>query len=275
MIPAGLPDSPATPHPVGRDRTIDTAKGCGILLVIFGHVCHLHPFWSIIYSFHMPLFFLIAGINFHPDRYPSFRELFRKKLHTMLLPYLFFCLFGICCSVATMLISKTPFDQILDYISQLPYAVFWMPYSKYSQLFNTPLWFVPCLTLLEFLFYWLNHIQKQWLFWLSVCAITFCGWWMERPSSPVDFTFLPWNFSTACFALVFFAIGNRSVGLVRKYLIEPKPAGMYFVALFFVFVAAFLITGYVGAHNSGSFGSRVLSNGFLYIIPDLLARCVC
>ncbi|MBQ6160870.1 MAG: hypothetical protein IJK24_07980 [Oscillospiraceae bacterium] len=35
------------------------------------------------------------------------------------------------------------------------------------------------------------------------------------------------------------------------------------------FVAAFLITGYVGAHNSGSFGSRVLNNGFLFILTGL------
>lgn len=263
------PDRLPAPYPAKRDLTIDVAKGCGILLVIFGHVCHLHPFWSIIYSFHMPLFFLIAGMNFHPVRYPKFRSLVRKKLHTMLLPYLFFCLFGICCSLAIKLIAKTPADEILDYLAQLPYAIIWMPYSKYSQLFNTPLWFVPCLVLLELTYYWLAHIRKPWLFWYLVCIITFCGWYMERPHSAIDYTFLPWNFSTACFALIYFAIGNKAAGLIKRHLLEPKPAGTRILMLAAMFLAAFLITGYVGAHNSGSFGSRVLNNGFLYILTGL------
>ena len=260
------PDSPLAPRPAGRDRTIDVAKGCGILLVIFGHVCHLHPYWSIIYSFHMPLFFLIAGINFHAGNYPSFGALFRKKLRTMLLPYLFFCAFGIACSLVTKLLTKTPPQEILEYLLKLPYAVIWMPCSEYAQLFNTPLWFVPCLTLLEFLYYWLNRIRSSWLFWLAVFAVTFLGWLTERPESSVDFTFLPWNFSTACFALIYFAAGNRGACLIKKHLLEPKPAGKRAFVLIAVFLAAFLITGYVGAHNSGSFGSRVLKNGFLYIL---------
>ena len=261
--------NPGIQPPVKRDRTIDAAKGLGMLLVFFGHVCHIHPFWAIIYSFHMPLFFLIAGINFRSDKYPSFSALFRKKLHTMLVPYLFFCLFGICSSLASKLITNTPSDQILDYLSQLPYAVVWMPYSKSAQLFNTPLWFVPCLTLLEFLFYWLDHIRKTGLFWMSVCTITFLGWWMESPGAPVDFSVHPWNFSTACFALIFFAIGNRAAGRLKKHLIGPKPVGKHALVLVSVFAAAFLITGYAGIHNPGSLGSRVLGNGFVYVLTGL------
>lgn len=150
--------------PAKRDLTIDAAKGCGILLVIFGHVCHLHPYWSIIYSFHMPLFFLIAGMNFHPERYPSFGALFRKKMRTLLLPYLFFCAFGILCSLTIKLLAKTPSNEIFEFLRKLPYAIVWMPCSEYAQQFNTPLWFVPCLTFLECLYYWLNRIRKPWIF---------------------------------------------------------------------------------------------------------------
>lgn len=45
-----------------RNPLYDNAKGFGILLVIWGHLFSLNgiPF-SIIYSFHMPLFFFISG----------------------------------------------------------------------------------------------------------------------------------------------------------------------------------------------------------------------
>lgn len=45
---------------------LDVAKGIGILLVILGH-CQLGRIGrahSLIYSFHMPLFFFISGVCF-------------------------------------------------------------------------------------------------------------------------------------------------------------------------------------------------------------------
>ena len=252
-----------------RDRAIDAAKGCGILLVIFGHVCHLHPYWSIIYSFHMPLFFFIAGMNFYPEKYPDAASLLQKKLRAMIIPYLFFCFLGVAYSLFWRLFSGVSGREIADYLLQLPYAIVWMPYSHYSQLFNTPLWFVPCLVLLEVMFYFLNRIRKEPVFWIAVCCITVLGWLMERPESPVDFTFLPWNFSTACFALFIFAVGNRVRGIVKKRILEPEMTWKQVLLLAAVFIPAFLITGYVGAHNSGSFGSRELNNGFLFILTGL------
>lgn len=54
-----------------RIEALDVAKGIGIILVIIGHLSssYLHD-W--IYSFHMPLFFIISGICFKTEKYPSF-----------------------------------------------------------------------------------------------------------------------------------------------------------------------------------------------------------
>lgn len=57
-----------------RINWIDIAKGIGILLVILGHSPRdimvdsypaIHFMFSFIYSFHMPLFFFLAGVTFH------------------------------------------------------------------------------------------------------------------------------------------------------------------------------------------------------------------
>ncbi|MBF1069294.1 MAG: acyltransferase family protein, partial [Prevotellaceae bacterium] len=54
-----------------RIEALDIAKGIGIILVIIGHMSSSYlRDW--IYSFHMPLFFIISGICFKTEKYPSF-----------------------------------------------------------------------------------------------------------------------------------------------------------------------------------------------------------
>lgn len=45
---------------------LDLAKGLGILMVILGH--GMFPNHFLIDSFHMPLFFILAGITFTPPQ---------------------------------------------------------------------------------------------------------------------------------------------------------------------------------------------------------------
>ena len=84
-----------------RNCWVDYAKALGIVLVVYGHVLRgLHSagidmperfYWlsdSIVYSFHMPLFFFLAGLFF----YQSFaerraRRLIFSKLDTVLYPF--------------------------------------------------------------------------------------------------------------------------------------------------------------------------------------------
>ena len=71
-----------------RQAWIDIAKGIGILLVVLAHtrfatsgVSH----W--INSFHMPLFFLMAGLCYDEKRYPTYRSYFKRKCVALLYPY--------------------------------------------------------------------------------------------------------------------------------------------------------------------------------------------
>lgn len=45
-----------------RIEWIDIAKGIGIILVIFGHIISPSNFRTWIYSFHIPLFFLLVDM---------------------------------------------------------------------------------------------------------------------------------------------------------------------------------------------------------------------
>lgn len=96
---------PPTPPPA-RNRWIDHAKAIGIVLVVYGHVARgLHsaglpmsePLFvlvdSVIYSFHMPLFFLLSGTLFHGSlqRHGALPVL-RSKVDSIVYPYLLWSL---------------------------------------------------------------------------------------------------------------------------------------------------------------------------------------
>ena len=77
-----------------RKRDIDIAKGSAMLLVILGHTVYTPKsvvWW--LYSFHMPLFFSISGIVFHPQKYLTWTQFLIAKIKSLLLPY--FCLCSI------------------------------------------------------------------------------------------------------------------------------------------------------------------------------------
>lgn len=59
-----------------RIVSFDILKGGGILLVILGHIQIPYMLKTVIYSFHMPLFFFVSGCFFRPI---SLREFFANK----------------------------------------------------------------------------------------------------------------------------------------------------------------------------------------------------
>jgi fucose 4-O-acetylase-like acetyltransferase len=73
-----------------RDQKIDIAKGIGILLIVFGHnwitLNENRKLFNVIFSFHVPLFFLLSGI-FVGDG-GRLRDFFLAKTDSILKPYI-------------------------------------------------------------------------------------------------------------------------------------------------------------------------------------------
>lgn len=70
-----------------RILAFDLLKGVGILLVILGHIEIPHSLKTVIYSFHMPLFFFVSGCFF---KSVSIKTFLCKKWNQLLVPWLFF-----------------------------------------------------------------------------------------------------------------------------------------------------------------------------------------
>lgn len=68
-----------------RNENLDLLRGTGILLMIIGHSQLPHEIQRFIFSFHMPLFFLISGYLYKDKK---LKDLLTKNSKKILFPYL-------------------------------------------------------------------------------------------------------------------------------------------------------------------------------------------
>lgn len=100
-----------------RDRNIDAVKGIAIILVVMGHICTGIPgLVKWIYSFHMPLFFLISGYLQEGKERRQFVPFLKKKACDLLYPY---CTFAVLGTLGNALIVKNRDIFIQTVISRL------------------------------------------------------------------------------------------------------------------------------------------------------------
>jgi fucose 4-O-acetylase-like acetyltransferase len=115
---------------------IDYTKGFGILLVILGHIYDTsNPIKIWLYSFHMPLFFIISGFF---AKNIKFKVLFKKKFKSLIIPYISF---GII-TMGLMIVTNSGLNgEFKEYV-----------YFFITGVGRDALWFLPCLFLIEVIF---------------------------------------------------------------------------------------------------------------------------
>lgn len=126
---------------------LDTSKGLGIVLVVVAHVLlrseaaaagYLAPF---IYLFHMPLFFIIAGVTLKPEPLGAYTL---RKATTLLLPYtVFLCLLGVPSLIATCGMGISVPDLGIDRCPVMPLKLL-AGGSLLGGIFGA-FWFIPSL----------------------------------------------------------------------------------------------------------------------------------
>ncbi|MBF0595550.1 MAG: acyltransferase family protein [Candidatus Omnitrophica bacterium] len=118
---------------ITRDRTIDTAKGIAIILVVWGHIIQrnlilggadffLDPVYKWIYMFHMPLFFFIGGYLMAGSlKNKSPASVFFSRCRGLLIPFFFWAVLDAFTSnVLCIVDGKTGFGHFSrDILEQL------------------------------------------------------------------------------------------------------------------------------------------------------------
>jgi len=195
-----------------RAGWVDAAKGIGILLVVLGHNqinSFLPVFQQFIFSFHMPLFFLLSGMFFKPQT--EFFSMAKRRFQSILLPYLMVL---VLIYATYLFFSTMPATQVLrrlakSLIFSLPQYLEWLP-----------LWFLPHLFLLNlfaWLVFWLvyQRLPAIWMRLSFLAGLLGCGVLVLRATAQIDFSFwgfrlqggLPWNVDLLLVTVSFFILG--------------------------------------------------------------------
>ncbi|MET3355555.1 UNVERIFIED_ORG: fucose 4-O-acetylase-like acetyltransferase [Xanthobacter viscosus] len=158
-----------------RFHWIDYAKAIGILLVVFGHVLigmrfsafTQFPSWMTaaefyIYSFHMPLFFLLSGYVFPISKEKKFGHFLVSSLINLFIPYLIW-------NVVFALLKNLSFGSVHVAV----------PLNDIPKVILHPIqhfWFLPYLFMIRFLYWFAERIDG--MRGLGVFAACTAAWYM-------------------------------------------------------------------------------------------------
>ena len=134
---------------------IDQLRAIGMLIVILGHVALDKNAIKYIYSFHMPLFFLISGLTQKPARYGSFKLFISYKIKKLLLPYF---LLNIIMIPLWFLNFKVLSHSNVS-LEKLLIGIIYSNSDKYTAPSNAT-WFLTTLFLVQVLFYFCEKFSK-------------------------------------------------------------------------------------------------------------------
>ncbi len=185
---------------------IDIAKGLGMLAIIWGHIMESGATNVFVYSFHIPLFFFISGVVFRKDKYITFWSFMKRRIKTLIIPYLFF---SFLTWVLWAVYSKVTHSTVDSYIKPL-LQTFIAQGSWGYLVHNVPLWFVSCLLVIEVLYYFICKMDRKIAVLVPCGAFALLSYLMEKLTGIFDFKTLPWSIGAAFAGIVFYGLGNTA-----------------------------------------------------------------
>ena len=184
---------------------LDVSKAIAVLLMVIGHTPRLASgVRTLIFSFHMPLFFILSGYTF---RIPAdSRVFFKKSAKRLLLPYAVTVLMAALLHFIKQsfwLHAANPVANFFYYIKAGLYGsgVTVRPFSDIPAIGS--IWFLPCLFLTRLMFLMIvkkageNRAAAMLISCFATCAGAAIG----------QFVFLPWSADIAMFSCGFLYLG--------------------------------------------------------------------
>jgi fucose 4-O-acetylase-like acetyltransferase len=193
------------PQPHGRIGWVDTIKVFAIFTVFLGHKTDCAALETIIYSFHIPLFFWVSGYVFNLKKHPDFRSFLRRRFRTLMVPYFVFA----ALSFAFWLVVVHSLSVRGNVFSIDPWPPFaGIFYGVGSGPWHPPmdvaLWFLPCLFITDIYFWFINrHLDNPKTRIAALCLFCIAGLLWSR-AMPFR---LPWSADVALCAVIFYTAG--------------------------------------------------------------------
>lgn len=184
-------DARPMPGPLGGGRLewIDVARGIGIIAVVIGHVWTRGALRDAMYSFHMPLFFLLSGLLSRPQPVAHFT---RRQLGSQMRPYAAFLILLILADqmIETMKGGRPIFHDWPRDLLPVLLGGSWLrgPFTIF--------WFVPCLMMARILFNmalarWPDPLDRRWALLMLPCLLAAYGAGKITSLSPLGLLTVP------------------------------------------------------------------------------------
>ncbi len=262
-----------------RCMWIDMAKGLGIILVVCGHI-QFRPEWLNIWlcSFHMPLFFFLAGLTINTKKYQSVISLAKVKFGQIMIPYFIFAVALWTWDVVKQLLPSGGGINL----SQTAKSFLGIFLQIRGSSFGPGAWFIPCIFCCYLIAYVIMHIAKErkWLaggMGLACLAVGYC--YCEF----IDIK-LPWGMDAAVVASFFMILGavlkdklmNDNFGQTKGFIAAAAVAlGVNVVFAYLNYVALGRTVGMWSNHYGNLFyftGGAISGIVFIICIARLI-RC--
>ena len=243
-----------------KDRVewIDRAKGITIILVVLGHVLNDMPndngeysfLINIIYSFHMPCFFIISGLVTTDNEKPL-KSRCIKLSKQLLLPYLFFSFLFLIKAIITNILQSVEWKE--SFANNWKDTVLVTSKSEFASF-----WFLPCLFISKCLLICLLRNTKKPSLILLCFPISFIISYVFS-----DYT-MPFMLDAAILSTGFLYIG---VSLRKKHkCLKHKKAA--FVLVLSIFIICNIFSYFVLHQPKVSFFEMKTGNPILLLIAS-------
>lgn len=255
---------------------IDIAKGIGIIFVIIGH--NISPdtiILKFIYSFHMPLFFFIAGYLFEKKQYHTrpIKSILKTRLQGIIYPYLTLSVFNlILYFILSLFFTK--------YINE-PLKIITLTLSTFGY---HSLWFLPTFAISTLIFLVVKKIKIKAN--ISIFVLIFLSlllWFINAKISTANSIFwsgslwyLSVYFGRLCSSIIFISIGYLFSYVYTKYIIKFCNMTIYLcvILLSIVFLAIFDFNKINNDYNNVNMSANEIGNPILFIFIGILGSII-
>lgn len=221
-----------------RDYSIDVARGIACALVVIGHVPSTPVFvhtW--IYSFHMPLFYIISGIVLNTS--DSFKIFFKKRIKGLLIPY--FALNLLVWTIETLIkiIQSLAVSHPIDYNQFLVGLAGTLIGYRLTDYYYI-LWFVISLFFALLISYWIiKFVKNKWKIGIIgiLQIISNSLLWMKVRGLPLSLDVVP------------LATGYVLIGFSCMRLVKRIPGQFNWLGVPLIMINAVL--AYLCSHQNG------------------------
>lgn len=226
---------------------ISSLKAFGIIAVILGHIDN--PLNEFIFSWHMPLFFMISGFFIKPNF--SLKDLIIKDWKRLIIPYFIFAFLGVFIeSIKRWGLHREP----LVYVHEFKAIFLWMDMEHLINSYAFVLWFLPALFFAKIIYYIVKKSVENLFTQFFIFVLCFL----------ISFHIqLPFALSNALNSVLWLFIGSNIFRVVAKGLLLQSNR-LYLICTIFIpvliIIGIYLLFGIPSLNMSTlAYGNKVLN----------------